>query len=150
MTPDQLTWLGNLLTNQGVAVVALLLIFAFIGFMFWPWFTKQYEAGKAREEKVQLEFAATIKNFNETIGKRDELRYQEHTQYLQMIGQVNTSFLQALADQRDTFTKSLNDMRMSQDQQLVRRDDAVTNIVQALDDLAEQVAEFRHEKRSGN
>lgn len=143
MTPEQLTWFGNLLTNQGVAVVALLLIFAFIGFMFWPWFTKQYEAGQLRFEKQGQAFADSTREFTATIQKRDEMRYGEHTQYLQMISQINADFLKALAEQRSSFTHALNELRLSHEQQLARRDDATSNIVNVIDDLVEQVAEMR-------
>lgn len=138
MTPDQLEWFSNLLTNQGFAVVTVLAIFAFVAFMFWPWFTKQYDRGQERSERQALEFAGAVKGFTELISTRDQLRYTEHGQYLNAMSDQQVKYLESISAQRVEFLSAL-----------AKRDEQMANVAEALEDLRQQIAS-NHANRRGS
>lgn len=145
-----------------VTLVLLVGIGYALGKFVWPWTTNEI-----KENRVA--FTAMVKSYNDMLAERDKQRHAEHGEQLQVNAKQQQSFTETLAKtqndfltalsaqrfefmetlgtQRTDFIKELSVTRETNIQALTKRDDATANMVQALDDLTEQVAEMKLGKR---
>lgn len=124
-TDDYIKLISTLGFPVIVALIMLIGVGYIVGWVIWPWGTKQYEAGRAERVAQTIAFNETLAKFDATLEKRDEQRHIQQQDFLAALNNQRFEFLQALA----------------------KRDDATINIVNALEELTKEVKALSKSRR---